>query len=427
MTCLLLLLLHREQLVTPDELNQSKKVLHSMLLEYVNNEENAVEGNRDTIQKMLKRITGLGAEAPSARDLRSIKGLEDEIMNKVVKNYETESYSPMKGLLFGNLMTVMLIQMQKMKMHMEAALLTMDQVLTSNELTMAATAAIPGIAISGLVGYSFYWLCFKSKAPVNRSSEQLELRLALGNIERAINSLILQMTDSGVQSSVAKVCLQGPVYLDSSVEDQAGSRSRSNSTVMESPDRRDGGEDYSGGGSGGGGINSLAPEELLVLRYSGLVIFQVLALVLYYQVCNHDVHLLSLSFSFSFSQFSSFFQSQTAKFTQTLKLLFLSPRHCVVAAKVSWLERFFALFGLHLSSPKWMDWFPFIIFNYFSNTHPKNCKKCAFSHSGIGASISTEFDGIKRDMLDLANPLMSPLKKLELTARMRSAYDCLSV
>jgi hypothetical protein len=103
--------------VTPDELEQSKKVLHHMLLEYVDNEENSINLlNREKSLKMLNRILG-SSEAPTAPDLKNIKGLEDEIMNKVITNYEMESFSPMKGLLFGNLMTVMLIQMQKVRVH----------------------------------------------------------------------------------------------------------------------------------------------------------------------------------------------------------------------------------------------------------------------------------------------------------------------
>jgi hypothetical protein len=39
--------------------------------------------------------------------------------------------------------------MQKLKVHTEAAMLTMDQILTSNELTMAATAAMPAMAVLG--------------------------------------------------------------------------------------------------------------------------------------------------------------------------------------------------------------------------------------------------------------------------------------
>jgi hypothetical protein len=257
--------------VTPDELEQSKKILHNMLLEYVDNEENSVNLlNREKSLKMLNRIIG-SAEAPTAPDLRSIKGLEDEIMNKVIHNYEMESFSPMKGLLFGNLMTVMLIQMQKMKMHMEAALLTMDQVLTSNELTMAATAAIPGIAISCLVGYSFYWMFVATKAPRNKSSEQLQLRLAFGDIERAIDSLMFQVKESDIESSAAKACLQGPSCLKS--EDVAAGRI----TTVPCPPEQGTHQQLllQGGEEEEGGINNLARDELLLLRYNGLLIFQV--------------------------------------------------------------------------------------------------------------------------------------------------------
>jgi hypothetical protein len=82
---------------------------------------------------------------------------------------------------------------------------------------------------------------------------------------------------------------------------------------------------------------------------------------------------------------------------------------------------------MHMPTATWTKWFPLSIFRIFSNPHPEKCKKCSYSHSGIGASIVSEYDGIKRDILDLANPLISPENKLELTGRMRASYDCLSV
>ena len=39
--------------------------------------------------------------------------------------------------------------MQKLKVHTEAAMLKMDKVLASNQLTMAGTAAMPGLALAG--------------------------------------------------------------------------------------------------------------------------------------------------------------------------------------------------------------------------------------------------------------------------------------
>lgn len=288
-----LLITCREQLVTPDELEQSKKVLHNMLLEYVDNEKNSINLlNREKSLKMLNRIIG-SAEAPTAPDLKSIKGLEDEIMNKVIQNYETESKGNlMKGLLFGNLMTVMLIQIQKMKMHMEAALLSMDKVLTSNELTMAATAAIPGVALSWLAGYSFYLMFIKTKAPKNKSSEQLQLRLAFGDIERAINSLICQVKKSGMDffesSTSPRKCLDSEECSNiPSLEKQAPSGDHGqdeDDNVGPKTETETGGceleeqeqeQEEKEELQEGRGISNLSRDELLVLRYNGLVIFQV--------------------------------------------------------------------------------------------------------------------------------------------------------
>lgn len=39
--------------------------------------------------------------------------------------------------------------MQELKVHTESAMLTMDQVLASNELTIAVSAAIPGFCLIG--------------------------------------------------------------------------------------------------------------------------------------------------------------------------------------------------------------------------------------------------------------------------------------
>ena len=40
--------------------------------------------------------------------------------------------------------------MQELKVHTESAMLTMDQVLASNELTITITAAIPGFCLLGV-------------------------------------------------------------------------------------------------------------------------------------------------------------------------------------------------------------------------------------------------------------------------------------
>lgn len=51
-------------------------------------------------------------------------------MELLMKDYEKDIKNPIRGVLFGHLLTAMIIQMQKLKVHTEAAMLTMDQVCT---------------------------------------------------------------------------------------------------------------------------------------------------------------------------------------------------------------------------------------------------------------------------------------------------------
>lgn len=94
------------------------------------------------------------ANSPPTKDLDiGNRTDEDVVMEKLMRSYEAQMSNPVRGLIFGNLMTAMLIQTQKVKVNMESVVLSMDKVLESNELTMAVTATIPGI---GLVGNYFF-------------------------------------------------------------------------------------------------------------------------------------------------------------------------------------------------------------------------------------------------------------------------------
>jgi hypothetical protein len=52
----------------------------------------------------------------------------EQAMAALMTAYERELQAPVRGVVFGNLMTALLIQMQKLKVHTEAAMLTMGQV-----------------------------------------------------------------------------------------------------------------------------------------------------------------------------------------------------------------------------------------------------------------------------------------------------------
>lgn len=52
----------------------------------------------------------------------------EQALEALMTEYEQELQTPIKGIISGNLLTAVLIQMQKLKVHTEAAMLTMDQV-----------------------------------------------------------------------------------------------------------------------------------------------------------------------------------------------------------------------------------------------------------------------------------------------------------
>lgn len=65
---------------------------------------------------------------PAASKLAAEEFSPEQAMAALMTAYERELQAPIKGLVFGNLMTALLIQMQKLKVHTEAAMLTMGQV-----------------------------------------------------------------------------------------------------------------------------------------------------------------------------------------------------------------------------------------------------------------------------------------------------------
>ncbi len=66
------------------------------------------------------------------------------------------------------------MQVQKLKLDTEAAMLELDQILRANELTVAVVAAIPSLAIAGGTGYLLIrWI---TPSPPDRKSEALPAR-----------------------------------------------------------------------------------------------------------------------------------------------------------------------------------------------------------------------------------------------------------
>lgn len=93
--------------------------------------------------------TASGSSASGIRPGSSVDRLAaeefspEQAMAALMTAYERELQAPVKGLVFGNLMTALLIQMQKLKVHTEAAMLTMGQVDEPCFLFLAEMASPP--------------------------------------------------------------------------------------------------------------------------------------------------------------------------------------------------------------------------------------------------------------------------------------------
>jgi len=105
-------------------------------------------------------------------------------MKEVMQSYENEMRHPLRNLLMGQLVRSLLIQVQRLKLDTEAAMLELDQILRANELSISLVAAVPALAISwGLLVGLYRWL--QPRAP-DAKRAAVPCRMALVDLERSL-------------------------------------------------------------------------------------------------------------------------------------------------------------------------------------------------------------------------------------------------
>jgi len=120
-------------------------------------------------------------------------------MEHVMRNYKVEAKNPMKNALSGSLLNVSLIQMQKVKVMTEAAMLRLDQLLATNQLTMAGMAAMPALMLTFLCSIAMSKLFTMN--PPTTAAKTLQLRLILADVERSLQEVYRPTTESPSGSS----------------------------------------------------------------------------------------------------------------------------------------------------------------------------------------------------------------------------------
>ncbi|XP_074580901.1 protein DGS1, mitochondrial-like [Curcuma longa] len=76
---------------------------------------------------------------------------DQQLLEMVMARYEKEVMHPLQNLLSGELAGAMLIQIQKLKLDLEIAMLVLDQILKANEINFAILAALPAFVLSLLL------------------------------------------------------------------------------------------------------------------------------------------------------------------------------------------------------------------------------------------------------------------------------------
>ena len=165
------------------------------------------EADRDSLQRMLidfetefvkKRGSAAAANLPSNSSSSSdgasgsSGGATDDVqtmrgMEVMMRSYELELKRPVRNLVSGDLLRSLLIQVQKLKVDTESAMLEIDQILRANELSVSLVAAIPAFLIFGAGVYSLGRAV--TPAPPDPRREALPARMAMVEVERSLEVL----------------------------------------------------------------------------------------------------------------------------------------------------------------------------------------------------------------------------------------------
>eukprot|EP01024_Parvocaulis_polyphysoides_P048900 TRINITY_DN46902_c0_g3_i4.p1 TRINITY_DN46902_c0_g3~~TRINITY_DN46902_c0_g3_i4.p1 ORF type:complete len:268 (+),score=47.77 TRINITY_DN46902_c0_g3_i4:141-944(+) len=105
-------------------------------------------------------------------------------MELVMLVYEQQLRNPIVNLINGQLARAMLIQVQKLKVDTEQAMLQLDQILRANELNVALIAAIPSFLIGGGILYILARMLVPP--PPDAKREALPARLATIEMVRVV-------------------------------------------------------------------------------------------------------------------------------------------------------------------------------------------------------------------------------------------------
>ncbi|KAK7300276.1 hypothetical protein RJT34_11118 [Clitoria ternatea] len=112
---------------------------------------------------------------------------DQQMLEIVMDRYEKELMHPIQNLLSGELARAMLIQVQKLKLDIETAMLELNQILRANEINFAILTALPAFFLSLLlIMLVRAWFKQDTKAEGRGRIARIQRRLLVVEVEKGI-------------------------------------------------------------------------------------------------------------------------------------------------------------------------------------------------------------------------------------------------
>jgi nuclear-control-of-ATPase protein 2 len=176
----------RPSIVSPAEFNEDREALLRMLRAFEDDHRGL---EHEPMSAGDDDAPSPAAAGPSPTDPQD-PNLMSRGMARVMTSYERELRNPLRNLLAGSLARAVLIQVQRLKLDTEAAMLELDQILRANELSLTLVAAVPSIVIAALLVRGGWRLVVSAVlgAPPDAKREAVGCRMAMGGLERALSA-----------------------------------------------------------------------------------------------------------------------------------------------------------------------------------------------------------------------------------------------
>ncbi|TKY57109.1 Nuclear control of ATPase protein 2 [Spatholobus suberectus] len=160
-----------------DELFETFRKRHQGIMEL-----EEVQLTSDSLHRML-----LAFSEQTKGQKFPVNASDQEMLEIVMDRYEKELMHPIQNLLSGELVRAILIQVQKLKLDTETAMLELNQILRANEINFAVLTALPAFFLSLLlIMLVRAWFKQDTKAEGRGRVSRIQRRLLVVEVKKRI-------------------------------------------------------------------------------------------------------------------------------------------------------------------------------------------------------------------------------------------------